>query len=511
MKQIKIKTNITEKMKKKLLAFNALIATVLLTVCCSAKASSNGIERPKLVVGIVVDQMRWDYLYRYNDLYTEGGFKRLMAEGYNCENTMINYVPSVTAIGHTSIYTGSVPSIHGIAGNSFREGPRKMYCCEDTTVSSVGSTSKAGQMSPRNMHATTIGDELKIATDFKSKVIGVSIKDRASILPAGHSADAAYWVDFSTGGFITSTYYMKELPSWVAKFNKNLGKHTEEEISYTGFGNQMTEEMGKAAIENEKLGQRGYTDMLTISFSCTDKVGHKYATHHPMTQAIYVDLDKRLADFFTYLDQTIGKGQYLVFLTADHGAANNILFSQEHGIPAEPFFYAKEAKKLGQYLNEKFNTSQSLVYGIDSYKVYLNHAAIEAQSLSLSEVKKAAIEWLEKDSQYAYVIDLEHAAEASVPALIKEKIINGYDRLRSGDIQLVIRPACYEVWGDKVDGGTTHGLWNPYDAHIPFILMGWGVKPGATNAKTYITDIAPTVCSMLHIQMPNGCIGSSVF
>jgi len=498
-------------MKKKTLLSNVMLLAMLLSLSCGMKTSAAGVERPKLVVGIVVDQMRWDYLYRYNDLYTEGGFKRLMAEGYNCENTMINYVPSITAIGHSSIFTGSVPAIHGIAGNNFMEGRRRMYCCDDSTVQTVGSTSKAGLMSPRNMLATTIGDELKIATDFKSKVIGVALKDRASILPAGHAADAAYWFDYTTGGFISSTYYMKQLPQWLVKYNKSLGKHDKEEVMYSSLGNKFTEELGKAVIENEKLGQRGATDMLTMSFSCTDIIGHRYATHHPKTQEIYVDLDQRLQDFFSFLDKTIGKGQYLVFLTADHGAANNILFSQEHGIPAEGFFYKKVQSGLDSYLKTKFNTTQSLVLGIMSYKVYLDHEGIEALSLNLDEVKRAAVEWLRKDPQFAHVIDLEHVAEATVPAIIKEKVVNGYYSKRSGDIQLILNPACYEIGGDKIDQGTQHGLWNPYDCHIPFLLMGWGVKQGSTNAKTYITDIAPTVCALLHIQMPNGCIGSSVF
>lgn len=500
-----------KKMKKKFLLSSIIFMTVLLSLSNGMKASTENVVRPKLVVGIVVDQMRWDYLYRYYNLYTEGGLKRLMAEGYNCENTMINYVPSVTAIGHSSVFTGSVPAIHGIAGNYFMEGRKHMYCCDDSTVQTVGSTSKAGLMSPRNMLATTIGDELKIATDFKSKVIGVALKDRASILPAGHAADAAYWFDYSACGFISSTYYMKQLPDWLVKYNKSLGKHGKEEVQYSPLGNKFTEELGKAVIENEQLGQRGVTDMLTMSFSCTDIIGHRYATHHPKTQEIYLDLDQRLQDFFTFLDKTVGKGQYLVFLTADHGAANNILFSQEHGIPAEAFFVKKTITGLDTFLKSKFNTQRTLVLDIESYKVYLDHETIDELSLSLDEVKKAAVEWLKKDAQFAYVIDLEHVAESTVPAIIKEKIVNGYFRKRSGDIQLILHPACYEVGGDKIDRGTTHGTWNPYDCHIPFILMGWGVKHGSTNAETHITDIAATVCALLHIQMPNGCIGKSVF
>ena len=219
-------------MKRNLLIAKVLLAALTLTGLGCARGTAAGADRPKLVVGIVVDQMRWDYLYRYYNLYGDGGFRRLMAEGYNCENTMINYVPTVTAVGHTSIFTGSVPAIHGIAGNDFMLDGRMVYCCEDTTVSSVGTDGKAGRMSPRNMLSTTIGDELKIATAFNAKVIGVSLKDRAAILPAGHSADAAYWIDNATGNFITSTYYMKELPGWVKAFNKKYGGRGEREVSY---------------------------------------------------------------------------------------------------------------------------------------------------------------------------------------------------------------------------------------------------------------------------------------
>lgn len=488
-----------------------MLAALLMSLSCGLKARAAGVERPKLVVGIVVDQMRWDYLYRYNDLYAEGGFKRLMSEGYNCENTMINYVPSVTAIGHTSVFTGSVPAIHGIAGNSFYIDGKPMYCCSDTTVRAVGSGSKAGMMSPRNNLASTIGDELKIATDFKSKVVGVALKDRAAIFPSGHSADGAYWYDYAANSFITSTYYMQKLPEWVVKYNKTIGKHEKAEVQYTPLGNKLTAEIGKAAIEGECLGQRGETDMLTISFSCTDMIGHKYATHHQKTQEIYVDLDRRLADLFTFLDQKVGKGQYLVFLTADHGAANNILFSQRHGIPADGFWAEKVAKALNGYLRSKFNADKDLLVDLSDYKVFINHKHVDELGLSLDDVKKAAIEWLKTSHDYAAVVDLERVSEASIPAVIKEKIINGYCRHRSGDIQLVLNPAWYEVSGDKIDDGTQHGLWNPYDCHIPFILMGWGVKPGVSQAKASITDIAPTVCSLIHIQMPNGCIGNSVF
>lgn len=498
-------------MKKNSLISKVLyVSFALVTLNCLTSVAA-ALNRPKLVVGIVVDQMRWDYLYRYYDLYGEGGFKRLLREGYNCENTMINYVPTITAVGHTSIFTGSVPSIHGIAGNEMMINGKITYCCTDTTVHSIGSKSTAGCMSPRNLLTTTIGDELKIATDFNAKVIGISIKDRASILPAGHSANAAYWIDNSTGTFITSSYYMNKLPEWVSKFNKEYGGHTEKEISYSAYGNLMTEEMAKAAIEGEALGQDSITDMLTVSFSCTDKIGHKYATHSKETQNIFVDLDKKLADMFSYLDQKIGKGQYLLFLTADHGAANNILMLQKHGIPAEGFWPDKTADELDGFLKQKFGVQKKLVKCILNYNVYLNHETINSLALNLDEVKKYAIEWLKRNPQYTYVVDLEHINEASIPSVVREKLINGYNRLRSGDIQIVLNAANYEVSSkEEIDNGTTHGVWNPYDSHIPFILMGWHVKPGTTNAKTTINDIAATVCSLIHIQMPNGCIGNAI-
>lgn len=497
-------------MKRNILLTKAVLLAAALTGLGGQAVAAGVADRPKLVVGIVVDQMRWDYLYRYDSLYGEGGFKRLMSEGYNCENTMINYVPTVTAVGHTSIYTGSVPAIHGIAGNDFMMDGRMVYCCTDTTVDGVGTDSDAGRMSPRNMLTTTIGDELKIATDFKAKVVGVSLKDRAAILPAGHAADGAYWVENATGRFVTSTYYMKQLPGWVEAFNKKYGGHDEKEVSYSSYGNLITAEMAKAAIEGEALGQDSVTDLLAVSFSCTDKIGHEYATHSKEIRDIFVDLDSRLADLFSYLDSKVGKGQYLVFLTADHGAANNILMLRGHNIPAEGFVASRVADELNGWLKKRFNVSADLVNCISNYKVFLNRGTINALSLDLDEVKEAVIGKLEENPQYAYVIDLERAATATVPETVRQRVVNGYHRLRSGDVQIVLNPANYEVESDDIGRGTTHGVWNPYDAHIPFLLMGWHVSPGRTDAPVTINDIAATVCSLIHVQMPNGCIGNAV-
>jgi len=199
-----------------------LLFSAFFSVLVFTGHAQSEVKRPKLVVGIVMDQMRWDYLYRYYARYSEtGGFKRLLNQGFTCENTLIPYAPTITACGHSSIYTGTVPAINGISGNSWwdKEQMRTVYCTEDKTVSTVGSTSTLGKMSPRNLLVTTICDELRLATNFRSKVIGVAIKDRGGILPAGHSANGAYWYDNSNGNWITSNYYMNELPGWVSNFN----------------------------------------------------------------------------------------------------------------------------------------------------------------------------------------------------------------------------------------------------------------------------------------------------
>lgn len=482
-----------------------------ITICLFFMAlAATAQQRPKLVVGVVADQMRWDYLYRYYESFGDDGFKRLMNGGFNCENTMLNYIPSITAVGHASIFTGTVPAIHGIVGNSFFIDGKETYCAEDNSVESVGSDTPEGKKSPHNMLATTIGDELRIATNFKSKVIGVALKDRAAILPAGHSANAAYWMDSKARRFVSSTYYMQKLPGWVVKFNKTIKDVSKDDIWNTPYGNELTAGMAKAAIEGERLGQGTSTDMLTVSFSCTDVLGHRYGTHHEKVREIYLDLDRRLADLLTYLDNTVGKGQYLLFLTADHGAANGIKLFRENSIPADGFMVKKELKDVNAHLAGHFNTGEKLVKSFMTYKVCIDREAVKRASLDFDEVKKEIICFYRTRKNVAYVMDLENVAAASVPAIIREKTINGYSHLRGGDVQLILQPANYDVWEDTIGEGTTHGAWNPYDAHIPFIVYGWNVPHGATQARTYVTDIVPTVCALIHIQMPGGCIGAPV-
>lgn len=489
-------------MKKTLLSILLFLVAII--------PSTAQVERPRLVVGLVVDQMRWDYLYYYYNDYGADGLKRLLDEGFSYENTQINYSPAVTAIGHSSIYTGSVPAFTGIAGNWFWENGQPTYCCADTTVKSVGSNSREGQMSPRKMLGTTIGDELHLATDFHSKVIGVALKDRAAILPAGHSANAAYWWDTSAGHFVSSTFYMNDLPQWVKDFNKANHTKPKFNIKTNDDGVTMTFRMAEAAVDNEQLGQTaGQTDMLAISISSTDAIGHEYSTRGPENKSVYLRLDRDVATFLKHLDEEVGKGNYLLFLTADHGASHNYNFLKSHRIPADGWDYDKSVSELNKYLRSQFPSMTSdPVLGEDNYHFFFNDNAYSAEEKQ--KVIDASVEYLKQDPQFLYVVDNEKIAVSSIPEPIKSRLINGIFRGRSGEITVVTRPQIFGATVSPDYKGTSHGQPMAYDVHIPFVLYGWHVDHGESTKPVNITDIAPTICAMLHIQMPDAAIGNSV-
>jgi len=490
-----------------------VIMTLMLCCVSNVSAQEKFNDRPKLVVGIVVDQMRWDYLSRYYDKFREDGFRRLVDKGYSFDNCLINYLPTVTAIGHTSAYTGTSPAFHGICGNNFYIDGRKTYCTDDPSVMPVGSDNKKdGQMSPRNLLSTTIGDQLRLHTDFRAKVIGISYKDRAAIFPAGRAANAAYWLDKKNRLFITSTYYMQELPQWVKDYNKKLVKNEVfkkmgKDIGLSPETGHITTDMAIAALDGEKLGQGDETDMLCVSYSQTDVIGHKWSTRGEHTDEAYLELDKDLSRLFAALDEKVGKGKYIAFLTADHGAAHNNHFMAEHGMNGGEWLSEQLKADLEKYVAQKLGNTKNVVMGILDYRFFLDHEGIAAQGLDLQRVKDVAIEFLRKSPNISFVVDYEKAGHAPVPAVIRERILMGYNFHRSGDIIVCVEPGYYEVgpWSSPV--GTTHGEWNPYDSHIPLLFYGWKVPHGATAQEVHITDIAATVCALIRIQQPNACVG----
>ena len=466
------------------------------------------IERPKLVVGLMVDQMRWDYLYYYYDQFGAGGLKRLVDEGFSCENTMITYVPTVTAIGHSSVYTGSVPALTGITGNDFYINGKPMYCCQDDAVQSVGYKGRAGKMSPNNLLASGIGDVLKIATDFKAKVIGVALKDRAAILPAGHGADAAYWWDTEAGHYVSSTYYMKELPRWVQKFNKDNQQTPGKDVKISNEGVTLTFKMAKAALENEQMGQDEITDLLAVSVSSTDAIGHKYGTRGKENYEVYMELDRSLADFFDFLDQKVGKGNYLFFLTADHGAIHNYNWMRSHRLKGDAYAAWEDVKQ--------FNAQYSAAHGFkpllaaNANRIYIDRLAVQKAGADYAKVKQEAMDFFAKNEKVYRVVDYENVLNTTLNQVIRERIVNGYNPERSGDFYVVTKPGTVDANPNPDYIGTGHSVWNPYDSHIPLVFMGWHIAKGQTSTPTNIVDIAPTVCELLHIQMPNACVGDAI-
>ena len=517
----------------------------------TAKAFPAEVARPKLVIGLVVDQMRWDYLYRYYNRYSNGGFKRLINEGFSVENTFIPYTPTYTAVGHTTIYTGSVPAVHGIIGNDWynSETKKNVYCTEDSTVVTVGSTpSTEGNMSPKNLLATTITDELRLATNFKGKVIGISLKDRGSILPAGHAANAAYWYQGSTGNWITSSYYMKEVPAWIADYNKlklankfyaknwetlypinTYVNSTADQKDYEGktstfphqltqyvdknfdairstpYGNTITLDLAKLAVLSEDLGQDNITDFLAVSCSATDYIGHAYGPNSIEAEDTYLRLDKDFEEFFNYLDKKVGKGNYTVFLSADHGVAHVPGFMKENKLPGGIVSDRDIVFKLNSFLNDKFKVNNVVLKSMNN-QIIFDHDKTDNGTVSFDVIKSASIEFLKRMDGFANVVDISRISMATIPEIQKKMITNGYNARRSGDLYYILDPN----WFNGSSTGTTHGNWNPYDAHIPLVFMGWGIKPGASNKTHYMTDIAPTLAALLHIQMPNGCVGEPI-
>lgn len=536
-----------------------IIAVTVLTIGTASAQRNKNVhpERPPLVVGLVVDQMRWDFLYKYENHYGNGGFKRLLNEGYNFNNVMIDYVPTVTALGHTSVYTGSVPSIHGIAGNDWtdRETGENVYCTTDNSVKGIGSSSeKIGAHSPKNLWSTTITDQLGIATNFRSKVVGVSLKDRASILPAGHNPTGAFWFDEGTGNFVTSSYYMNELPDWLKRFNSQevgkqlvsrgwdtakpmreyiestadnvaweqlLGSATTPTFPYknlasdynkkkgvirtTPFGNSLTLRAAEAAIDGYNLGRNSDTDFLVVNLASTDYVGHAFGPNSIEVQDTYIRLDKDLETFFKKLDSQVGKGNYLVFLTADHGAAHAEGYMKENKM-VTGFFDEDLEKSLQEDLKAKFGYDK-MIWAIDNYQIYLNQKLIAEKNLKEDDIKEYLLEKLNKDKRVLYAVDLKELAEAPIPEPIKTRVINGYNWQRSGDIQIISHDSMLPTYAKK---GTTHSVWNSYDAHIPLIFMGKGIKKGQSTKPYHMTDIAPTVAQILKIENPSGNIGQPI-
>lgn len=531
-----------------------ILLVVLGCLPCKSQEAVQLNRSPKLVVGIVVDQMRYDYLTRFYNRFGDGGFKRMINEGFNCKNNHFNYVPTYTGPGHASVYTGTTPQNHGIISNHWYDkfGKEMVYCASDSLVRAVGSDSDMERMSPRRMKTSTMADQNRLHTQLKGKTIGIAIKDRGAILPAGHSANGAYWFrGKDEGKWITSTYYRKDLPDWVKKFNDSdqaesylkvwntlydintyvesasdqnpfeggyKGKETPtfpydlaklkdqnwgyDIIKSTAFGNSLTADFAIAAIEGEQLGVDKVTDFLTVSFSSTDYVGHNFGVNSKEVQDTYLRLDHDLERFFNTLDAKVGKGEYTVFLTADHGAVHVPSYLKTVNIPAGYFDADAFSTKVKTFVKEEFK-ADGLIENISNNQIFFNYNALKKNTIIPEELQRKVAHFILQENQVDKVFTRKQLENGEYTSGMAALIQKGFNQKRSGDVVVVMDPATISY--SKT--GSTHGSGLTYDTHAPLLFFGHGIQKGSTTKETYIPDIAPTISALLGIAFPNGATG----
>ncbi|SED55536.1 Type I phosphodiesterase / nucleotide pyrophosphatase [Tenacibaculum sp. MAR_2010_89] len=541
-------------MKKNLI----LLFAFLLTIMAFKPATKKNDKKPKLVVGVVIDQMRYDYLIRFSKKYGNDGFKRLLREGFSLENAHYNYIPTYTAVGHTSIYTGTTPINHGIIGNHWYDKylKKSIYCVTDKNYKTVGNNGMDGEKSPYRMVTSTITDQLRLAQNMNGKTIGIAIKDRSAILPAGHTANAAYWFDGGKNGqWISSTFYMDNLPKWVKRFNNlkkadeylskpwntlyDINTYTESiaddnnfEATFKGeakpvfphdipnlraknnnysilkaipAGNSFTTDFAKAAIIGENLGKSNYTDFLAVSYSSTDYVGHQFGVASKEIEDTYLRLDKDLASLFKFLDTEVGKGNYTLFLTADHAATEVPSYLKSVKIPAGYIKPVKFLNFLKKVTNNYFK-SDELIENISNFQIFLNKEKINELKLDYEKVAQTiANEAINYKGIYK-AVTAKTMQNTNFTNGILNSLQNGYNQKYSGDVLLVPNPSTI-VYPKK---GTTHGSGYSYDTHVPIIFYGKGIKQGSSKRKYEIIDIAPTLSNLLQIEFPNGNTGKVI-
>ncbi len=537
--------------------FLTLVILLLVNSCFSQNKNDFNTKRPKLIVGIVVDQMRYDYLIKFYDKFSDTGFKKLINSGFNCENVHLNYVPTHTAVGHASIYTGTTPDIHGIVANNWfdKKTNKMIYCVDDADFKTIGGK-KGGKKSPNRLNVTTISDQLHLAQLNKGKVIGISLKDRAAILPVGHSANAAYWFrGKKEGNFISSNYYMDELPNWVKTFNKNkivktylnqdwktlynidsytesiaddnnfeenlkgendvtfpheISKIFKEKGSYSlikkvPLGNTFLVDFAKAAIIGENLGQNKETDFLSISFSSTDYIGHTFGVDSKEVQDTYLRLDLDLANFITFLDTKVGQENYTLFLTADHGALSAHPYLKSLKIPSI-LFDRSSFEEYVDNLTLKYFNSTNLIENISNLQLFYNKKELERLNLSRKEVSEKLINDIINFEGIDKCISAHTLQSTNFTNGILHYTQNGYNQKISGDLILIPTPNTV-FYHEK---GSGHSTGYSYDTHIPLIFYGFGINKGNTKKYIPIIDLAPTISSLLKIEFPNGNTGKII-
>jgi predicted AlkP superfamily pyrophosphatase or phosphodiesterase len=518
--------------------------------------NTNESKTPKLVIGIVVDQMNYEYTGRYWNKFSEGGFKKLFNKGFVCKNANFIHFPTYTAPGHTCIYTGTVPAINGIVANDWIESStnKPVYCAKDTTVQSVGSFSKHGCMSPKNLLVPTITDKLRLASNMKSKVIGVALKERGGIFTAGKLGNACYWYDYTATCWITSTYYMTKLPEWLVEFNKKdlvkkylsqpwntllpIEEYTEstsddvdfektykgedkpvfphnlQELKYSNdnlmqyspFGNSFTKDFVIECIKGEKLGKSGNTDFLCISFSSTDYLGHMYGPNSVEIEDTYLRLDKDIEELLNFIDGYIGNSNVLYFLTSDHGNSSNPQYLKNNKISAGTFYNKEILDSANSILESSFGIDNLASYCLNQ-QIYLDKELIKKKNLNIESVQ---------DTLASKIVSrIDGINSVTTASKLKKNILlsnydsyfkNNYYEPRCGDVYINFKP----LWIEETTKGAEHGSPYNYDTHVPLVFYGWKIERGETTDYIQMTDIAPTLAEILNINFRDESIGKPI-
>jgi len=534
-------------------------------------------KRPRLVLLIVVDQFRYDYLERFGDLFVANGLRRLMRDGASWTQSNYDHMPTYTAPGHGTMMTGAYPAETGIVGNEWpdRVTGKKVTSVSDTSEKLLGGASPEGAASPRRLMSSTVGDELRLVTNDRSKVIGISVKDRSAILPAGRHANAAYWVSSGSGSVVSSTYYFAQLPAWVAAYNNThpadqyFGKKWERllpeseyvkragpdspawetvsgagntnafphtvtggatkpsapfyfDLDYTPFSNELVLSFTQQAIVNEQLGQDDDTDVLTVSFSANDYVGHRYGPYSQEVMDVTLRVDRQIATLLDFVQSKVGLANTLIAFTADHGVApipehaaalglggsriktTDLLAAIRGAISARYNPEKKSPDPTADYIY-KFDDAGLTRDGFMNGNVYFNYAALERDKVNLEELAqvtgKAALT-VRGVARYFTRGQLLRGA-TSVTDPIERRALHGFYPSRSGDVVLIADP--FKYLGDTITA--THGSPYTYDTNVPTIIMGTGVTPGRYLESATPADIAPTLCALLGITAPTNATG----
>jgi predicted AlkP superfamily pyrophosphatase or phosphodiesterase len=524
----------------------------------ASRSTPSSAGRAKLVLVITVDQFRYDYLERFGALFGPQGFRRLMTHGASFTNANYDYVPTYTAPGHAAIFTGAGPAQNGIVGNIWfdRDAGRVRVMVSDTssrTVNNGGVSGELGAPSPRVLIGTTIGDQMRLSNNFQSKVVAVSLKDRSAVLPGGHRPNGAFWFDNQTGSFVTSDYYSKELPAWVKQFNLKQGpdryfgmkwdrslapnayKIAQDEnlpvqksslgakFPYTvdggetkpgskfyatfelsPFAAEHLADFAKAAIEAESLGSDEFPDLLSVSFSSPDLAGHYYGPDSQEVLDTYIRLDRVVADLLNYLDRRVGLANIIVAVSGDHGVAPVPEHMQALGFDAGRISARQITETVTAALKQRFGDEKWML-GLVSEQIYLDHKLIAERKLDVTEVEQAAGQAALTVPGVVDFFTRSQILDGRMPGgAVARRIQNGFNRSRSGDVCIVVKPFSFVADGNLA---TTHGSPYNYDTHVPIIFFGVGVRPGRYYIECAPTDIAPTLAALLGVEPPPNRVG----